>query len=92
LFRKVSKVEKWGYGSIITHIAGTACGIVALDKQRIISSLCYDAWNSVEPGEELDVPFQPKIWPIDLVEKSAHKVLPVDSNRSSSVVAIISAT
>lgn len=30
---QVSHLEKFGYGSIITQIAGTACGMLELEKQ-----------------------------------------------------------
>ena len=30
---QVSHLEKFGYGSIITQIAATACGMLELDKQ-----------------------------------------------------------
>lgn len=30
---QVSKLEKFGYGSIITQIAGTACGMLELEKR-----------------------------------------------------------
>lgn len=30
---QVSSLEKFGYGSIITQIAGTACGMLELEKQ-----------------------------------------------------------
>lgn len=29
---QVSKLEKFGYGNIITQIAGTACGMLELEK------------------------------------------------------------
>lgn len=37
--------------------------------------LCQDAWDAIEPGEEFEIPFQPMIWPVDAVDKTAHKVL-----------------
>ncbi|XP_067932583.1 protein broad-minded-like [Watersipora subatra] len=72
---QVSSLEKFGYGSVITQIAGTACGMLEFEKQGLVNLLCQEAWDSIEPGEDLEIPFQPKVWAVDAIDKSAHKPL-----------------
>ena len=53
------------------------CGLglyVFLLNLGLIKMLCVDAWNSIEPGEKFEIPFQPKIWSVDPIDKIAHKV------------------
>jgi len=53
--------------------------VFAFNKQYIcvglVSALCQDAWNSLEPGEEFEIPFRPMIWSVDAIDKSTLKVL-----------------
>ncbi|KAJ8303233.1 hypothetical protein KUTeg_019629 [Tegillarca granosa] len=72
---QVSKCEKFGYGYMVTQVAATAPGMVALQKTGYISSLIAELWTALECGSS-DVPLlTPKIYPVDAVDRTSHKHL-----------------
>ncbi|XP_060080662.1 protein broad-minded-like [Ylistrum balloti] len=72
---QVSKCEKFGYGYMVTQVAGTAPGMVALQKTGYIKALIAELWSVMESGLS-DAPlYSAKTWPVDAVDRHAHKHL-----------------
>ncbi|ESO96909.1 hypothetical protein LOTGIDRAFT_231711 [Lottia gigantea] len=72
---QVGKFEKFGYGVMVTQVAGTAPGIAALQNTGYIKSLIHEIWTSLECGVS-DVPvYTPKSWPVDVIDRGSHKHL-----------------
>ncbi|XP_052063658.1 protein broad-minded-like isoform X2 [Mytilus californianus] len=72
---QVSKCEKFGYGFMVTQVAGTAPGMVALQKTGYIKALLSELWSVLESSPLDTVLFTPKAWPVDPIERSSHKSL-----------------
>ncbi|CAH1778672.1 unnamed protein product [Owenia fusiformis] len=70
---QVSKREKFGYGYMISQVAGTTPGIVALDSSGFFNNLIRELWSTLECDSEDNFVYTPRIWPIDPIDKSAHK-------------------
>ncbi|KAJ7374733.1 hypothetical protein OS493_005080 [Desmophyllum pertusum] len=49
---QVSKCEKFGYGVMVTQIAATAPGMVALEKRGFLKRLVHDIWTVFESGQD----------------------------------------
>ncbi|XP_074644785.1 protein broad-minded-like [Tubulanus polymorphus] len=72
---QVSKCEKFGYGYMLTQVAATSPGMVALQNTGFIEALVGDVWTVLEHGAE-DLPLSsPKVWPTQPIDRVAHKPL-----------------
>ncbi|XP_041376240.1 protein broad-minded-like isoform X2 [Gigantopelta aegis] len=72
---QVSKCEKFGYGVMVTQVAATAPGMVALQNTGYIKALLMELWTSLECGPSDDLIFTPRSWPVDTIERTSHKHL-----------------
>ncbi|KAK3086457.1 hypothetical protein FSP39_018719 [Pinctada imbricata] len=72
---QVSKCEKFGYGFMVTQVAATAPGMVALEKTGYIRALIEEIWSVLECGVSDTPIFTPKSWSVDPVDKASHKHL-----------------
>ncbi|XP_048254918.1 protein broad-minded-like isoform X2 [Haliotis rufescens] len=72
---QVSKCEKFGYGVMVTQMAATAPGIVALQNTGYIKALMTELWSSLECGPSDEPVFTPKSWPVDAIDRLSHKHL-----------------
>ncbi|XP_078335505.1 protein broad-minded-like isoform X6 [Crassostrea virginica] len=70
---QVSKCEKFGYGYMVTQVAATAPGMIALQKTGYIKSLISELWAVLECGASDTHLFTPKSWSVDAIDKSSHK-------------------
>lgn len=70
---QVSKCEKFGYGCMLTQVAATAPGIVALQNTGYIAALLKELWSSLECGPEDAVLFLPTVWSTEPIERSSLK-------------------
>ncbi|XP_028401729.1 protein broad-minded-like isoform X2 [Dendronephthya gigantea] len=71
---QVSKCEKFGYGVMVTQIAATCPGIVALETSGFVTSLLHDLWFCLEGGEDDNKIISPRIKE-NAIEKTLHKVM-----------------
>ncbi|KAK2192197.1 hypothetical protein NP493_37g10001 [Ridgeia piscesae] len=69
---QVSKCEKFGYGYMLSQVAATAPGIVALQNTGFISDLIKKLWGELEIADDHTV-YTPKYWPIHPIDKAAKK-------------------
>lgn len=72
---QVSKCEKFGYGYMVTQVAATAPGMIALQKTGYIKSLIAELWSVLECGASDTPLFTPKSWSVDAIDRSSHKHL-----------------
>ncbi|PVD21206.1 hypothetical protein C0Q70_19375 [Pomacea canaliculata] len=70
---QVSKCEKFGYGCMVTQVAATAPGMVALQNTGYIAALLKELWSSLECGPEDAVIFMPPAWPVEHVDRNSQK-------------------
>ncbi|CAG2217906.1 unnamed protein product [Mytilus edulis] len=71
---QVSKCESL-VNFMVTQVAGTAPGMVALQKTGYIKALLSELWSVIESSPLDTVLFTPKAWPVDPIERSSHKSL-----------------
>uniref|UniRef100_A0A669CLE4 Protein broad-minded n=1 Tax=Oreochromis niloticus TaxID=8128 RepID=A0A669CLE4_ORENI len=70
---QVSSCEKFGYGVMVTQVAATAPGVVALHSSGFIRALVLELWSVLEcSGDNIRV-VRPKPTPIDPIDRSCLK-------------------
>ncbi|XP_064610719.1 protein broad-minded-like isoform X2 [Liolophura sinensis] len=72
---QVSKREKFGYGYMVTQVATTAPGMVALLNSGFIQALIHELWSVLECGLSDQPVLAPRIWPVDPIDRPSHKPL-----------------
>ncbi|XP_068198056.1 protein broad-minded isoform X2 [Antennarius striatus] len=70
---QVSRCEKFGYGVMVTQVAATAPGVVALQSSGFISVLVIELWSVLECGSEDVRVVQPKTTTMDPIDRSCLK-------------------
>nr|XP_020471046.1 protein broad-minded isoform X2 [Monopterus albus] len=70
---QVSRCEKFGYGVMVTQVAATAPGIVALHSSGFIRVLVIELWSTLECGSEDVSMVRPKPTPMDSIDRSCLK-------------------
>ncbi|TSP57610.1 Protein broad-minded [Bagarius yarrelli] len=70
---QVSRCEKFGYGVMVTQVAATAPGIVALRSSGFIQAIVVELWSSLECGREDLRVIQPKSIPMEPIDRSCLK-------------------
>ncbi|XP_026857483.2 protein broad-minded isoform X2 [Electrophorus electricus] len=70
---QVSSCEKFGYGVMVTQVAATAPGIMALRSSGFIQAMVVELWSVLECGREDVRVVHPKSTPMDPVDKSCVK-------------------
>uniref|UniRef100_A0A8C7Z9G3 Protein broad-minded n=1 Tax=Oryzias sinensis TaxID=183150 RepID=A0A8C7Z9G3_9TELE len=70
---QVSRCEKFGYGVMVTQVATTAPGIVALRDSGFIQELLVQLWSALECGSDDAQLAAPKPTSMDPIERSCLK-------------------
>ncbi|KAL8584561.1 hypothetical protein ACOMHN_016880 [Nucella lapillus] len=70
---QVSKCEKFGYGYMLTQVAATAPGMMALHNTGYLAALLMELWSSLECGPEDALLFLPPIWPVEIIDRRSLK-------------------
>ncbi|XP_044532812.1 protein broad-minded isoform X2 [Gracilinanus agilis] len=70
---QVSKHKKFGYGVMVTQVASTAAGAVALRNSGFISALITELWTILECGRDDVRVTQPRSTPMDPIDRSCQK-------------------
>ncbi|KAK7940122.1 hypothetical protein WMY93_003448 [Mugilogobius chulae] len=70
---QVSRCEKFGYGVMVTQIAATAPGVLALNSSGFIRALVVELWSVLECGNEDVRVVRPKPTSMDPIDRSCLK-------------------
>ncbi|XP_051816731.1 protein broad-minded isoform X2 [Acanthochromis polyacanthus] len=70
---QVSRCEKFGYGVMVTQVAATAPGVVALHSSGFVRALVVELWSILEYGSEDVRVVRPKPTPMDPIDRSCLK-------------------
>ncbi|KAM4632881.1 protein broad-minded [Polymixia lowei] len=70
---QVSRCEKFGYGVMVTQVAATAPGVVALHSSGFVQALVVELWSALECGREDFRVVHPKSTPMDPIDRSCLK-------------------
>ncbi|CAL1586616.1 unnamed protein product [Knipowitschia caucasica] len=70
---QVSRCEKFGYGVMVTQIAATAPGVVALKSSGFIQALVFELWSVLECGNEDIRIVHPKPTSMDPIDRTCLK-------------------
>ncbi|XP_044024857.1 protein broad-minded isoform X2 [Siniperca chuatsi] len=70
---QVSRCEKFGYGVMVTQVAATAPGVVALHSSGFVRALVVELWSVLECGSEDIKVVRPKPTPMDPIDRSCLK-------------------
>ncbi|XP_039980895.1 protein broad-minded isoform X2 [Xiphias gladius] len=70
---QVSRCEKFGYGVMVTQVAATAPGVVALHCSGFVRALVIELWSTLECGSEDVRVVRPKPTPMDPIDRSCLK-------------------
>ncbi|XP_072355460.1 protein broad-minded isoform X1 [Scyliorhinus torazame] len=85
---QVSKCEKFGYGVMVTQVAATAPGIVALQSSGFIKALVMELWSVLECGRDDARMINPKPTPVEPIDRSCQKSFLALVNLLSSFYAV----
>uniref|UniRef100_A0A8C5Q6I6 TBC1 domain family member 32 n=1 Tax=Leptobrachium leishanense TaxID=445787 RepID=A0A8C5Q6I6_9ANUR len=85
---QVSRCEKFGYGVMVTQVAATASGALALQKSGFIQALVTDLWAVLECGRDDVRVIHPKPTPVDPIDRSCQKSFLALVNLMSSYPAV----
>ncbi|XP_062858509.1 protein broad-minded isoform X2 [Trichomycterus rosablanca] len=70
---QVSSCEKFGYGVMVTQVAATAPGVVALRSSGFIQAVVVELWSALEWGREDVRVVHPKSTPMEPIDRSCLK-------------------
>ncbi|KAJ8270728.1 hypothetical protein GJAV_G00118580 [Gymnothorax javanicus] len=70
---QVSRCEKFGYGVMVTQVAATAPGVVALHSSGFVQAIVVELWSALECGREDVRVVHPKSTPMDPIDRSCQK-------------------
>uniref|UniRef100_A0A671V5W7 Protein broad-minded n=1 Tax=Sparus aurata TaxID=8175 RepID=A0A671V5W7_SPAAU len=70
---QVSRCEKFGYGVMVTQVAATAPGVVALHSSGFVQALVVELWYVLECGSEDVRVVRPRPTPMDPIDRSCLK-------------------
>ncbi|KAJ8009026.1 hypothetical protein DPEC_G00084570 [Dallia pectoralis] len=70
---QVSRCEKFGYGVMVTQLAATAPGVVALRRSGFVQAIVVELWSALECGREDVRVVHPKSTPMDPIDRSCLK-------------------
>ncbi|KAL7987794.1 hypothetical protein Chor_006713 [Crotalus horridus] len=70
---QVSGCEKFGYGAIVSQVAATAPGAVALQNSGFIKALITELWGVLECGRDDVRMTHPRSTPVDPIDRSCQK-------------------
>ncbi|XP_041832439.1 protein broad-minded isoform X2 [Melanotaenia boesemani] len=72
---QVSRCEKFGYGVMVTQVAATAPGVVALHSSGFVRALVVELWTTLECGCDDVRVVRPRPIPMDPIDRSCLKSL-----------------
>lgn len=84
---QVSKYEKYGYGFMLSQVAATSPGMVALNNTGFMEALISELWYMLEAGTD-EISAAPKVWPLQPMDRHVHKPMISLMNILSSYPAI----
>uniref|UniRef100_A0A2K6K8G4 TBC1 domain family member 32 n=1 Tax=Rhinopithecus bieti TaxID=61621 RepID=A0A2K6K8G4_RHIBE len=70
---QVSRHKKFGCGVLVTQVASTAAGGVALKKSGFINELITELWSNLEYGRDDVRVTHPRTTPVDPIDQSCQK-------------------
>ncbi|XP_028296414.1 protein broad-minded isoform X2 [Gouania willdenowi] len=70
---QVSRCEKFGYGVMVTQVAATAPGVVALQRSGYVRALAVELWSVLECGSDDVRMVRPKPTPMEPIDRSCLK-------------------
>ncbi|CAG12959.1 unnamed protein product, partial [Tetraodon nigroviridis] len=70
---QVSRCEKFGYGVMMTQVAATAPGVMALHTSGFVRALITELWSHLECSSEDARVVRPKITPMEPIDRSCLK-------------------
>ncbi|XP_054832856.1 LOW QUALITY PROTEIN: protein broad-minded [Eublepharis macularius] len=70
---QVNGCEKFGYGVIISQVAATASGAIALQSSGFIKALVTELWTVLECGRDDVRVTHPRSTPVDPIDRSCQK-------------------
>ncbi|XP_022359417.1 protein broad-minded [Enhydra lutris kenyoni] len=70
---QISRHKKFGYGVLVTQVASTAAGAVALQSSGFINALITELWANLECGRDDVRVTHPRSTPVDPVDRSCQK-------------------
>ncbi|XP_071503621.1 protein broad-minded-like [Diadema antillarum] len=70
---QVSKMEKFGYGAMVTQVSATAPGMVALQSSGFIKTLVTEMWSVLECGKDDQPVLRPGPYPTQPIDRASHK-------------------
>nr|XP_033794937.1 protein broad-minded isoform X2 [Geotrypetes seraphini] len=85
---QVSRCEKFGYGVMVTQVAATSPGTVALQSSGFIKALTAELWSVLECGRDDVRVIQPRSTPVDPIDRSCQKSFLALVNMLSSYPAV----
>uniref|UniRef100_A0A2K5DX59 Protein broad-minded n=1 Tax=Aotus nancymaae TaxID=37293 RepID=A0A2K5DX59_AOTNA len=68
-----SRHKKFGYQVLVTQVASTAAGAVALKKSGFINALTTELWSNLEYGRDDVRVTHPRTTPVDPIDRSCQK-------------------
>eukprot|EP00069_Balaena_mysticetus_P013496 bmy_08120T0 len=70
---QVSRHKKFGYGVLVTQVASTAAGAIALQSSGFINALLTELWANLECGRDDVRVTHPISTPVDPIDRSCQK-------------------
>uniref|UniRef100_A0A8C3W2Q8 Protein broad-minded n=1 Tax=Catagonus wagneri TaxID=51154 RepID=A0A8C3W2Q8_9CETA len=70
---QTSRPKRFGYGVLVTQVASTAAGAIALQSSGFINSLITELWANLECGRDDVRVTHPRSTPVDPIDRSCQK-------------------
>ncbi|XP_023592950.1 protein broad-minded isoform X3 [Trichechus manatus latirostris] len=70
---QICRHKKFGYGVVVTQVASTAAGAIALQSSGFINALITDLWANLECGRDDVRVAHPRSTPVDPIDRSCQK-------------------
>uniref|UniRef100_A0A4W2CVI1 Protein broad-minded n=1 Tax=Bos indicus x Bos taurus TaxID=30522 RepID=A0A4W2CVI1_BOBOX len=70
---QISRHKKFGYGVLVTQVASTAAGAIALRNSGFINALITELWANLECGRDDVRVTHPRSTPVDPIDQSCQK-------------------
>ncbi|XP_068841329.1 protein broad-minded isoform X2 [Capricornis sumatraensis] len=70
---QISRHKKFGYGVLVTQVASTAAGAIALQNSGFINALITELWANLECGRDDVRVTHPRSTPVDPIDQSCQK-------------------
>ncbi|XP_070273682.1 protein broad-minded isoform X1 [Myotis yumanensis] len=70
---QISRHKKFDYGVLVTQVASTAAGTIALQSSGFINALITELWTNLECGKDDVRVTHPRATPVDPIDQSCQK-------------------